>query len=110
MENILTTYREMEQSFMKNVYELYKAFKFRTLWEEGDPLKDFKRVASESAQGIGQLNGMIQLTSVLQKMENIEATARRCFTNNIYTTTIKKWSFDKVKNKEVSANVKGQWS
>ena len=91
----------MIQSFMKNVYELYKAFKFRTLWEGQDPLADFKRVASESAHGTGRLNGVIQLTRVLQNMQNVEATAIRCFTNNIYTTNIKKWSFDNVKNKEV---------
>ena len=100
-ENLLSTYREMEQSFMKSVYELYKAFKFRTLWEGEDPLKDFQRVASESARGTGRLSGMIQLTTVLQKLEDVEASAVRCFTNNIYATKIKKWSFDNVKDKQV---------
>ena len=87
---------------MMNVYELYKAFKFRTLWEGDDPLRDFQRVASESAQGTGQLNGIVQLTNVLQKMEDVETAAVRCFTNNPYTTNIQKWSFDKDNNKQVT--------
>ena len=30
MENFLTIYQEMESSFMKEIYGLYKAFSFRT--------------------------------------------------------------------------------
>ena len=105
MDNLLSTYRELEHSFMINVYELYKAFKFRTLWEGNDPLVNFQRLASESAHGTGQLNGIVELTDVLRKMERIETQAVRCFTNNVYTTNIMKWSFDKTKNVDVSARI-----
>lgn len=101
MENLLSTYREMERTFMESVYELYKAFKFRTLWEGENPLAEFQRVASESARGTGRLNGMIQLTEVLQNMEKLEITAVKCFTDNIYADDVKKWSFDKNKHQEI---------
>ena len=87
---------------MVNVYELFKAFRFRTLWEGNDPLTNFQRIATESARGTGQLNGIIQLTDVLRNMEQTEIKAVQCFTNNVYTTNIKKWSFDKATNKDVS--------
>lgn len=102
MDNLLSTYRELEHSFMINVYELFKAFRFRTLWEGNDPLANFQRIASENARGTGQLNGIIQLTDVLRNMEQTETKAVQCFTNNVYTTHIKKWSFDKTRNKDVS--------
>ena len=41
MENLLRIYQEMESSFMKEVYGLYKAFSFRTLWETENPLPQF---------------------------------------------------------------------
>ena len=87
---------------MINVYELYKAFKFRTLWEGNDPLVNFQRLASESAYGTGHLNGIVQLTDVLRNMEETETKAVRCFTNNVYTTNIKTWRFDKTKDVDVS--------
>ena len=90
---------------MVNVYELFKAFRFRTLWEGNDPLTNFQRIATESAHGTGQLNGIIQLTDVLRNMEQTETKAVQCFTNNVYTTNIKKWSFDKATNKDVSSRV-----
>ena len=87
---------------MRNVYELHKAFQFRSLWEGNNPLSSFQRVASESARGTGRLNCAVQLTRVLQKTKEIQDKAMLCFTNNIYTTDIQKWSFDNVKDKEAS--------
>ena len=86
---------------MKEVYELYKAFKFRTLWETEDPLPQFQRVASEGAQG-GKLNGILELTNVLRSIESLETKAIKCFTNNIYTTDIQRWSFDQKRHSTVS--------
>ena len=102
MDNLLSTYRELERSFMRNIYELHKAFEFRTLWEGNNPLTSFQRVASESARGTGRLNGMVQLTGVLKETKKLQYKAVKCFTNNIYTTNIQKWSYDNVKDKEVS--------
>ncbi|KAL9983250.1 hypothetical protein ACROYT_G005396 [Oculina patagonica] len=99
LENLLSSYKVIEQSFMKKVYELQKAFKFRTLWEVNNPLATFRRVAAESAGGTGRLNGIVELTKVLQNFETTETKAVRCFTNNIYTTGIKKWSFNSVDHK-----------
>ena len=101
MDNLLSTYRELERSFMKKVYELYKAFKFRTLWEGHNPLVSFRRVASESAKGTGRLNGVVQLTGVLRKFKNLKDKANKCFTFVDYTTDIHRWSFDNVKDKQV---------
>ena len=102
LDSLLSTYRELERSFMKEVYELHKAFKFRTLWEGNDPLATFQRVATESAQGTGRLNGIVELTKVLRNFKRTETRAVRCFTNNIYTTDVKKWSFDSTANSDVS--------
>ena len=87
---------------MRNLYELHKAFMFRTLWEGNNPLASFRRVASESALGTGRLNGAVQLTGVLRNMKVVQEKAVKCFTNNIYTTGMKKWHFNKRRNKRVS--------
>ncbi|CAH3148650.1 unnamed protein product [Porites lobata] len=101
MDNLLSSYRELERSFMKKVYELYKAFKFRTLWEGNNPLASFRRVASESAKGTGRLNGVVQLTGVLRKFQKLKDKANKCFTFNKYTTDIHRWSFNSVKDKKM---------
>ena len=102
LENLLSTYRELERSFMKKIYELHKAFAFRTLWQGYNPLASFRRVASESARGTGRLNGVVQLTGVLRRTQELKDKANKCFTHNTYTTDIYKWSFDNVNDKRVS--------
>ena len=92
MENLLRIYQELEGSFMKEVYGLYKAFRFRTLWETENPLPKFQRVASEGAHG-RKLNGIVELTNVLRNIQDMENRAVKCFTNNIYTTDIQRWAF-----------------
>ena len=87
---------------MMNLYRLYKAFAFRTLWEQNSPLASFQRLASESALGTGRLNGAVELTKELQKMTNLKNKAIACFNSYHYTTDIHKWSFDKIKHKAVS--------
>lgn len=87
---------------MRNLYELHKAFAFRTLWEGNNQLASFRRVASEGARGTGRLNGVVQLTGVLRQTKELKDKANRCFTYNKYTTDIHKWSFDDVKDKGVS--------
>jgi len=101
LDYLLSTYRTLERSFMRSLYELHKAFVFRTLWEGNNPLSSFQRVSSESARGTARLNGAVELTSVLQKMKRDQDKAVNCFTNIIYATGIKKWSFDSTKNKKV---------
>ena len=100
MENLLRIYQKMESSFMKEIYGLYKAFSFRTLWETENPLPQFQRVASEKGLG-GRLNGIMELTNVLRNIQNMENRAVKCFTNNIYTTDIQKWSFSQQTDSKV---------
>ena len=107
MENLLSIYQELEGSFMKEVYGLFKAFRFRTLWETENPLPEFQRVASEGAQG-KTLNGIIELTNVLRDIQNLETTAVKCFTNNIYTTDIQRWSFTQQKDPTVSYSLSSE--
>ena len=101
LENLLASYKAIEQSFMRKVYEMQKGLNFRTLWEIDDPLATFRRVASESAAATERLNGIVELTRVLQNFETTENKAVRCFTNNIYTTGIKRWRLDSVNNRTV---------
>lgn len=85
---------------MKEIYGLYKAFSFRTLRETENPLPQFQPVASEKALG-GRLNGIMELTNVLRNIQNMENRAVKCFTNNIYTTDIQKWSFSQQTDSKV---------
>lgn len=102
LDNLLSTYQELETSLMREVYELHKAFRFRTLWEGTNPLSLYQRVAVESAHGVGRLNGILEITNVLRNIEQTETKAVKCCTNNVYTTDIQKWSFDKTRNKGVN--------
>lgn len=101
MENLLRIYQELEGSFMKEVNGLYKAFRFRTLWETENPLTQFQRVASEGAHG-RKLNGIVELTNVLRNIQDMENRAVKCFTNNIYTTDIQRWTFSQQTDPTVS--------
>ena len=101
MENLLATYRELERSFMENLYNLHKALGFRTLWELDDVMSSFRRIASESALGTGKLNGAVELTKELTKLSRIIRKTEKCFTKLRYIKTVHKWSFDNVKDKQV---------
>ena len=87
---------------MKHLYELHKAFAFRTLWEGNNPLASFRRLATESTRGTGRLNGAVQLTGELRKINRLKNKAIRCFSDVKYTTDSQKWSFDNIKDKAVS--------
>ncbi|XP_031565547.1 uncharacterized protein LOC116300761 [Actinia tenebrosa] len=101
LENLLGTYKELERSLMENIYELQKALGFRTLWNLDSVMSSFQRIASESALGTGQLNGAVELSKVLEKINEITSKAKRCFSNERYATNVQKWSFDNVKNKQM---------
>ena len=76
LENLLGTYEELEQSFMENV------------------MRSFQRIASESAFGTGRLNGVLELTKVLQQLSEITLKAEKCFSRLRYSKGVQKWSFD----------------
>lgn len=100
LELLIGTYQEMEGSFMKKCYELYKAFKFRTLWQTDDPIPQFQRVASEGARG-RRLNGVLELTNVLRSIQSLEADAAKCFSHNHFSTDIQRWSFNTTTHQSV---------
>ena len=99
---LFNTYQELEWSFMKKIYELHKAFVFRTLWEGNNLLESYRRLARDSAMSIGRLNGVVYLTKVLRRLQELKDKANRCFTYNRYTTGIHKWSFNIKNDKMVS--------
>ncbi|KAL9982789.1 hypothetical protein ACROYT_G004894 [Oculina patagonica] len=98
LDNLLTSYGEMETSFAKHLYQFYKAFEFRTLWDVADKLLIFERTTRETAEETKSLQGVLQLTKALEDVEALQTKARRCFTKFRYSTDIHKWSFDNIKN------------
>ena len=86
---------------MIKLYELHKALGFHTLWNLNDLIGSFRRIASESALGVGRLNGAVELTRELQTLSGVIGKALLCFTKLKYTTNVHKWSFDKNRNKKV---------
>ena len=86
---------------MIETQKLHKALGFRTLWKLEDLMASFRRIASESALGTGRLNGVLQLTKELQKVNEVKKRAVLCFSNNKYITNFQKWSFNNVKDTQV---------
>ena len=102
LDDLLTSYQQMETSFTQNLYQFYKGFEFRSLWKVGDTLVDFQRRASEAARGNEQLRGVLELTNALQEIDSIESKGRKCFTRFKYSTNTHKWSFNSVEHATVS--------
>ena len=90
LDDLLTSYQQMETSFTQNLYQFYKGFEFRSLWNVEDTLLGYQRRASEAAQGTGQLRGVLELTNALQEIETIERKGQQCFTRFRYTTNTNK--------------------
>ena len=86
---------------MIKLYELLKALGFDTLWNLSDLIGSFRRIASESALGVGRLNGAVELTRELQTLSRVIGKAQVCFSKLKYTKNVHKWSFDKDRNKKV---------
>jgi len=101
-EDLLSTYRELERSYMSTVYELEKALKFLTLWKGTNFLASFRRVATESARGTGRLNGDVQLTKLLYDLKKYYVhDAAKCFSRISYTSNVWKLYFDNINSKSV---------
>ncbi|XP_078358139.1 uncharacterized protein LOC144642907 isoform X2 [Oculina patagonica] len=98
LDDLLTSYGQMETSFAKNLYLLYKGFEFRTLWNVIESLAQFERTASEAAPGTGSLQGVLQLTNALQSVNNLQNDAQQCFTHFPFTSGTHRFSFDSVQD------------
>ncbi|XP_078345264.1 uncharacterized protein LOC144630770 [Oculina patagonica] len=92
VDELLSTYRELDRSFMRNTDELHKAYKFRTLW----PLRksDEFRKLSELERRPGQSYGQEQL-KVLQTIKGDKRIAETCLNTTTYSRNIKRWRFNK---------------
>ena len=91
----------METSFAKQLYQFYKAFEFRSLWEVEELFTSFQRQASEAAHGTGRLRGVLKLTNALSKIVALETGAQQCFTKKPHSTDKKMWTFDNIKQSAV---------
>jgi len=94
LDDLLTSYQQMEISFSNHLYQFYKGFEFRSLWNVSGTLANFQRRASTASHGTGQLQGVLELTRALQEIDDIEIRGQECFTRFRYTTSTHKWSFD----------------
>ena len=101
LDDLLASYQHMETAFAKHLYELYKGFEFRTLWEVSETMTTYDRQASAAAAGTGRLGGVLELTKAIQAIDDIEFKAQKCFTKIIYTTHSHMWTFDNVKDRAV---------
>ena len=86
---------------MIKLYKLHKALGFRTLWNLNDLIGSFRRIASESALGVGRLNGAVELTRELRTLSGVIGKAQVSFSKLKYTRNVHKWRFDKDRNKKV---------
>ena len=102
-DELLSAYSELEESFIRKLVKLLRAFEFLTLWEANNPLALFRRLATESAYGTGRLNGDVQLTEVFNKAKTYFLYGGAdCFINVRHTRRVWKYSFDNSQNKNVS--------
>lgn len=101
LDDLLTSYQQIESNFTKPLYQAYKAFEFRTLWNVDNKLGEFQRLASEAAKGTRKLQGVVQLTKALKELTELQTRAHKCFTKYGYTFNTRKFSFDSVKDEKV---------
>ena len=101
LDDLLTSYQQIQTSFAKQLYQLYKGFEFRSLWNVDDMLSKHQRRAVGAARGTGRLLGVAELTKALEEIDQFQNKARKCFTKFRYAVNVAEWSFDNVKNKAV---------
>ncbi|CAH3128101.1 unnamed protein product [Pocillopora meandrina] len=100
LDDLLTSYQQIETGFAQQLYQLYKGFEFRSLWIVQEKLAEFERQAVSAAQGTGNLQGVLELTKALQGIDDIENRGQRCFTRFRHTITTHKWTFDSNRAKD----------
>lgn len=100
LDDLLTSYQQIETGFARQLYQLYKGFEFRSLWIVQEKLAEFERQAVLAAQGTGNLQGVLELTKALQGIDDIENKGQRCFTRFRHTITTHKWTFDSNSTKD----------
>lgn len=101
LDDLLTAHQQLETSFTKHLYQFYKGFEFRSLWNVDEKLAEFQRRASVAARGTGKIKGVGELTKALQQIDIIQNKGRHCFTKFRHATNTHKWSFDSVQHRVV---------
>ena len=101
LDDLLTSYQQIETGFARQLYKLYKGFEFRSLWIVQEKLAEFERRAVLAAQGTRNLRGVFELTKAPQEIDDIENKAQLRFTKFRHTITTNKWTFDSTKDNVV---------
>lgn len=105
LDDLLTSYQQIETRFARNLYQFYKSFEFRSLWDVEKRLSKFQRRAVMAAKGTGRLQGVLELTKALQQITKLENKGRRCFTKFPHSVSTLEWSFDNVNNSVVRKQI-----
>ncbi|KAL9982801.1 hypothetical protein ACROYT_G004906 [Oculina patagonica] len=105
LDDLLTSYKEIETRFAKHLYQFYKSYEFRSLWDLNDRITEFQRRASDAAKGTGKLQGVVELTEAMNEIDKIELKGQKCFTSLPYKIDTHKWSFDNVKDKVMFSEI-----
>ncbi|KXJ22165.1 hypothetical protein AC249_AIPGENE4192 [Exaiptasia diaphana] len=98
LDNLLTSYQNIESSFSQHLYNFYKSYEFFTLWNVTSRLTAFERTASEAASGNGQLQGAVILTKAFQEINDINFKEKQCFAKFSPKIDRHKWSFNSTDN------------
>lgn len=101
LDDLLTSYQQIQTRFAKQLYQLYKGFEFRLIWNVDDKLSNYQLRAVEAAKRTGKLLGVFELTNALQEINEIQNKGQKCFTRFRHAVDVAKWSFDSVKNSVV---------
>ncbi len=101
LDDLLTSYQAIETRFAKHLYQFYKSYEFRSLWDLSDRITAFQRRASDAAKGTGKLQGVVELTKAMQEIGTIESDGQKCMTRLPHKFDTLKWSFNNVKDKVV---------
>lgn len=76
LDDLLTSYQQIQTRFAKQLYQLYKGFEFRSVWNVDDRLSKYQRRAVEVAKGTGKLLGVFELTNALKEINEIQNKGR----------------------------------
>ncbi|KAL9964361.1 hypothetical protein ACROYT_G027992 [Oculina patagonica] len=99
LDNLLQTYRQMENRFAKKLYYYYKSFEFQSLWDVEGKIAEYQRTASGATDSTGKLQGVSELQKAIAEIDKLESAAQNCYTSYRVNTDYHKWTFDSTKNK-----------
>lgn len=105
LDSLLNSSQQIEARFAKHLYQFYKSFEFRSLWNVNKKMAKFQRRAVMAAKGTAKLQGVLELTKALREINELENKGRQCFTKFRQSVRVLGWSFDNVKDEVVRYRV-----